>query len=1133
MDTRNSSPSCSDRFKNWFRQMHCKQVLVHFSLVAWASCAVAQTNPDLNPNPEFSRPSQPSPPVEKAPPISQPPAPGESSPSLSGHRADDEELAKKLYQARVEQAFLEKPHLYESMRRVAGSPSPAMVEVERSALDKRKQEEIDARNSPTVSVQYGTPMADISGLKLQTTIDYQNKDMALHAQQERRARENDRVLTDISSERGVQQFKSLAQKITNLEYRQKAGDKLTESEKLQLQHFDSSIKSNSDRIPKTAGSAAALVAADPSLGQTLERAGYAPSDIRQVLSGTKTLKDIDNPQAANNLALILNKYTVSQTVTAKTAVQILQSKESQKTPELDLLNRRLIETENRLRETAKLPKADIGALTRVRDGIKEKIREVRLEEHEAEVKKNREYGDAAFSVAALFTKSPDVQKAWQGYTASTNIYNAVGRALINGAIDPTGISAIAGGIGTLTALFGSHDDANAAVMGMLKEILENQRKILEQLKAIDAKIDTINQKLNQIISSLEEGKALTQAGVAEIQATLARYAATAEDIARTNAIVGLEQKTIDESKVDLAFLDSSARRSEYERCLSIGECTNLDVLATIDTLEKDAIRVKYAALLSLGRDPYYRPVNVNELPIADLQVQRGTDVAKRNGHLASAQEFLNSKITEGSIFSRGNPEILAGQPPADSLTSVFIPTYVDLITHLPATGNRKADIVDLRRKLESLGLATREMRKNTHLAKEVFTNAAIGLLLRLNQQLYNLAAESNFEEIVTREPKSYFDQYPPAIEGYVKGLSNWLPKEELFGPSLYMSRIVDLQVTLEAMAGRQDLPVYYQMSPPVPHGSDWYVTQKQEVPDKIDPKKSHTITTTKKGLRFAGYSLEEVRDFIHNLKEGQFARFGEEVGAFKVTHEEIKKGLEAANTQGIMTKAYVTNTLAIEPSDKAIEYLVQNRKVGPAGESSYAIGQLVRFWQFTYGGKVPEWYGAKFSLPNADTGNRKAWENLLVSYVQYTQNKIFTEFKSRIQEGVSTSNTDRQFQSLLRDTVRSALVLDTFLHAGAGECLDIMAEFRGARQVLTLSRNIADRATGIEKAFNLQELFEAEVDIIRLIEKIKAISLPDMERLEYSASCKLGWGDIDQARQELDRAIAYDTAPSSAPLAPR
>jgi hypothetical protein len=137
------------------------------------------------------------------------------------------------------------------------------------------------------------------------------------------------------------------------------------------------------------------------------------------------------------------------------------------------------------------------------------------------------------------------------------------------------------------------------------------------------------------------------------------------------------------------------------------------------------------------------------------------------------------------------------------------------------------------------------------------------------------------------------------------------------------------------------------------------------------------------------------------------------------------------------------------------------------------------------------------------------------------QDKVLKRLKSQIQEGTSTPETDEAFRSLLKDLVRSALVLDTFVRAGAGDCLEGMSEFRGAQDMLALSRDLVDRATGMEKYFSLQQIFDAENEIVEAIDRIKATSLPDLGRLEYSASCKLGWGDIALARQDLDRAMAY------------
>ena len=88
---------------------------------------------------------------------------------------------------------------------------------------------------------------------------------------------------------------------------------------------------------------------------------------------------------------------------------------------------------------------------------------------------------------------------------SLKIFDAAGAMLIKGALDPTGITAIAAGVQALMQIAFNIPSREQIVQQKLDEILQNQQKILaelskmsNQLSKIDKKLDHLSQRLNKI-----------------------------------------------------------------------------------------------------------------------------------------------------------------------------------------------------------------------------------------------------------------------------------------------------------------------------------------------------------------------------------------------------------------------------------------------------------------------------------------------------------------------------------------------------------------------------------------------------------------------------------------------------------
>jgi hypothetical protein len=1090
--------------------MNRTRLIAAFSTLAWATCANAQK--ELTP----ALPDE----AKTATPLQQ--------------AGDPEDIAMKYYQSRVEQAFLAKPHLFESMRNLNSNRNEAMLQVERDNLAKRRREEIDARNVPTISVGMSNPLADLSGVKGSVTLDYMNKEMATHAMQQRRAMRDEETLREMATDAGSQAVRSLAHDITAAEYKARHGKVLSEGEKNLLKHFDDAIIPDSGSIPRSPGNLDTLMANDKHPETTLAQLGYTADQIKQIKDG-KNIGQAGQPVPPTPQQLTAQLYKLTNNITVSTLNVKLAETSSNTKADLATLEQREDEIDLLLANPSKHSIQEIFSASYAKASIETLKKQARLREHDSDVKGMREYGDAIFSVSGLLTQSRDVQQAWTGYKAATEIYNAVGRMVINGALDPTGITAIAGGLGVITSLFGSHGDSNAEMFGMLQEILKNQQKIIHQLDELKGKVDLLDRKVSKILSNLEELSASNRVGFDAVRADFARATANFEEIARADTQAVLEQGTIEQYKTDLEVMTSPAHDAEYQACFTTNQCAS--VQGKFDKLEEDAITLKNMTMGRLVKEPYYKLLDINEKNAGELKELLHSDLSSRNGLLVSSQIFLNSKVGQATTFKLGNESILAQQPPATLFTTSYIPLYSELITHLPRMyGQHQASIQALDAQLQRLDAAAHEMRSNIPLANEAFLSASIGMARRMGEWLYRLAAARDFQEEQFQDFEG-FDRFPLVIDDEIADAAPEHTKNRRFyrAPN-YVSRLIPIEESVERMTSKhQSIPPYAPPSPPPVTGignkprfkipdlrapnASWSVLRKVVSPSK-------NVTLYMRGLMFAGYSSTEIRDFVHDLSDGEFWYLGETIGAFR--HKSTEERQELAPTiNGHSINSMITETISLAPSQVSIDHLLQGQTSPLKEDSSYAMVRIARHTSWSTKSGTYEVLDKHVSFPNDGSDKRKAWETLLVAYAEYAQDEITKGLRSKATTGPIGSDADQTLQSLSEDLLRGALVLNTYVRAGMGQCLDTSPDLADLRDLLKFSNTIVEETANMAKAPSFQDLFKSYSSVAGLITKISGIRLPqlsDLENHQATAACDLGWGNLDLARRSLDRARSYDEA---------
>jgi hypothetical protein len=368
------------------------------------------------------------------------------------------------------------------------------------------------------------------------------------------------MLADMATDDGDAQLNRVTRDLTDLSYGASQGKPLTDDQKVVLDFYDTTIKPESQNFPVAAANLGAFLDTSKNLPDILSQAGYTPSEVRDVLNGTKSLDQIDNPTAQQNL---------TQTVQSRVTTQILQTtnvyefRMENKNPDLATIHASMKKVDILLADKTNPYRA---RLTEYRQNLEATEKALEVEQLETAVKNARDYGSAITAVASLVGKSPDLQNAAKAYNAGLDVYSAVGRMLINGALDPSGISAIASGIGIVANLIGPKGpSADERMIGMLSDILKTQREIIQQLKSIEGKVDLLDHKLDSILAQLANIDETVRVGIVDLKNTMLTLARQQEEQNRINTETILNKLNFTDAETDLKKINDFAY---YRQCIA-------------------------------------------------------------------------------------------------------------------------------------------------------------------------------------------------------------------------------------------------------------------------------------------------------------------------------------------------------------------------------------------------------------------------------------------------------------------------------------------------------------------------------------------------------------------------------------
>jgi hypothetical protein len=1052
----------------------------------------------------------------------------------------NDELAKRFFQAGVMQGLLDRPDLLRGFTNIMHAPDGATYKHEIGALSDRRQEEADARHRTTVTLEFGLPLNGETGQNLKSSSEILGSKEAQYQLAQRRSRDSNQMRAEMSTDQGNQNLKDVTGYVTDIAYRKKYGLPLTEREKEVCEYLDAA-RGESNFIPKTAGSAEAIMNGSPDLANMVQRAGLTIPEIRDVLSGRKTLAEIDEPKVEKNGGSFIVKITKNTLIENKIITPPgPQPSETQKIGNTianvdqalgsyadikahkdsrDLQNVRKWEKQvDGALANPNVTAAQRKDLSTTRENLQKaqetEEKRLRLEQFESQMGDARATVGAATAVGGLiFANSPDFQRASQGAGAILNLSDGIGRMAINGFTDPTGMASVASGISILTTLMGPKgESADDVMIGMLKEILKTQQEILRQLGDLNHKADISDKKLDYIIGRLDNLDNTLRNNFSEVHDTLAWYAHESEKRNRANTVAILKRSDFSPAQTDIEELNSSSEATpginKFRDCIAAPSVCTEGAENYFDRLNRDRITLRDAIATELIEDPYYIESSIyqkderNYSPHfeADLEKKIGDPIEDRAGQIPSCASFLNTYQKIGGSLTYAPLDIVLQQKMSPYyLTAKAIPLYVDLVTHFPATyvSGVKDDLVTLEKEVAKIKDASDEMRSHADHVRMAFAFNAYILVAEADGKLDKLASRAH---IAANAVESLDDTTADYTQHY-KNFRNVYSPFDPYDPPV--------EVGQEAQRYRG----YDTLYPDTDEKGELFYSSGFLSGEDF----------TEQGVMFSRLSDKQMRDYVHALTDAKFADLGTGVGAFSLFAHEVGDPIKLMLNEDRLVVFNLDRTDEILPTDATSAVREQT---GLTDKSTYPIRHNTDQWLNTDVRKHPadarkfiQTLDSKDNTPDFISKQRGPWENLLVNYIKQQQMKVVKDFADEVNESPPTH--DKNFTDQRKRFVQSRLALDDFLRGGYGECLDAEPALKPLRTILESATRVAQDFRDMAKASDVNKLIDLQIDAVSKILEIEKTPIPQIDPKQYTSGCHLGWGDIEGAEKALTRARDY------------
>lgn len=1081
------------------------------------------------------------------------PTPAPSLAASSGQSGDQEELTKRLFTAGMVQGFNDRPDVFQGFVHLIHSGSRQTFVDEKNALTDRRQEEEDAHDHVNITLKNGLPLNGETGQNLEFSYSLASSQEELYELEQSRSRDRNNMLRDMSTDQGNREVQDVARYVADIAYKEKSGAQLTENERLVKQYYDLVVvRGESKYIPKSAGTVDALLNGSPDAQNMLAKAKLDIPELQSVLSGQKTLEELDRPTRDKVQSFIINNFqqilqlhvsgAKNPQAPAPTAADIGRSltdytniRDRLDSPELQKIKGWEERAEKALTDPKTNPQ-DAEAWKKVRKSLQEaedtEQKRLHLERYEGQVGETRSKLGAVTAVGNLFFKdSPEFQRFSQFSTATLSIYEGLGRMSINGFTDPQGIASVASGIGVLTSLMGPKGKtADEVIIDMLKEIIQTQREILGELRELNAKADIIDKKLDYITNKLSDLDNTLRYNFTEFRETLAWYAHEDELRNRQNTLAILNQANFSGIRTHIEELDGSPGATpevrKYRGCIANPSACSPEASAHFELLNQDRIALRRTALEQLVATPYYddkdsiydRDKNGDQrYSEENLRNKIAGTIEDRAGQIPSAASFLGNHLNVGMTSNYVPPQdILQQKISPYYLTEKVVPLYADLVTHFPATfamDDIRRDLPQLEAEVAKSKAASEEMRVHADHARMVFAFNAYVLAAQTEAKIDKLAAEY-------KVPDNGID-----VPGHVsesETVGDGLEKAATFFPSMPPFPM-DQRSYVQGGLG------YIYLAPSTKdNGTIEYV------PGDVHDLDEKVIEA---GVMFGGFNHEEIRKYLSALNDDLFARLGTAVGAFYLDSVDVSHTDLVLRTNGDFLRFnWVRSERLVPTAEGGHAFLSQ---VGLAEKAAYPVRQVTDEWIWApikenpYKRYVTKQLGTKDNTQEFVSKERKPWEELLALYIEGQQAMLAQAFAKEV-NSVATPGTQQSKDYILQRklVVQSRLVLEDFFQGGYGECLNSEPALQPLRVILKRAADIDQNFHDMQTVSDSNTLIKLQEDAMQEILEIERTGIPEVDPSKYVSGCRMGWGDVKGAEQALLRVENYVHASQEQPSTP-
>jgi hypothetical protein len=726
---------------------------------------------------------------------------------------------------------------------------------------------------------------------------------------------------------------------------------------------------------------------------------------------------------------------------------------------------------------------------------------IQLSDHYKEVANIQSVANAVGGVISLLSPE-DGARFQQIAGGGIQVYEAVGAMMLEGALTPGGIGAVAGGISMISSAFGSQEpSADEVIIQMLQKVLENQKIMIGKLESIEKKTDrliemneSILKSLDEVLSALDDDqrevlrefqKLSQQMGRVQEQLNSAIQQLFQEELLgdferRTKALI----KPFDPLQRSVQYNSLKQCQDDYSSCDERAKDHISDIEALMTEIRETIINASYNTTTFA---PPFQPLDVMTQWQDITNKITETSILQRASLLKHVAEWVGPEQS-GTTQNPGRQNIFrnVGNPYAVSLLTQL---YVDLVLLKPTPdrfGSRQPhnDIAEVADMVLRVDNAAKELRYITPRA-----------LMMTNETML---------------------QARDLIDTILNGVNDQLIADQLIKPE-------------------DRSPIHFRGLNDVGQFDD--LQAKLTVLERDDPL----------NILFAGLTEEAIRAQLNQMDDIAFAKLGERLSVWEIEDNKSFSGSTAhPDIAGYqfpgfkLPLKYRNNKFNYnDPKYKSFTFGERNG-LGPYFRETLNIERFLKFGNHQYtiaksqrhlvnafnNDRDPE--PTFFPVSEDRLAKRQPFTDALIVEIQKRQKNIAVKWTNP-EDNEVFATLKSELDQLSVTLARHALVLDTAVRGGFGECLDLDPDLNDLRVRLEATREfnvvLYDMLTSDDfddlwnKRFRLKELN----DIVGSSHSVLDVDWKTTidKNSQDVVHCSLGFGQINRAVQSLDNASQY------------